>query len=105
MHVSKVSLIDPELNVPTRIKVGYLDDGSKVRVSTKTGSIITKPDRSDLKYINRTRDKEAGDLDTLPEDVLAKSYTGENFVNVYNEFQEFIRMKEDKEKLLVFPKR
>ena len=105
VHVSKVSLIDPELNVPTRVKVGYLDDGTKVRVSTKTGSIISKPDRSDLKYINRTREKEAGDLDTLPEDVLLKTYKGENFVNVFNEFQEYIRMKDEKEKLLVFPKR
>ena len=86
VHVSIVSLIDPELNVPTRTKVGFLEDGSKVRVSVKTGAIISKPDRSELKYINRTKEREAGDLDTLPEDVLTKTYKGENFVNVYNEF-------------------
>ena len=102
MHVSNVALIDPELNVATKIKIGYLEDGSKVRVSKKTGAIIQKPDRSDLKYINRTKDKESGDLDTLPADVLEKTYKGEDFVKVFNEFQEFIRMKEEKEKLLVF---
>ena len=40
VHISKVSLIDPELNVPTRTKTGFLEDGTKVRVSIKTGSII-----------------------------------------------------------------
>ena len=71
---------------PTRIKYGFLEDGTKVRVSKKTGSVIPKPDRSDLKYINRTKNKEQGDLDTLPEDVIEKTYKGEDFVKVYNEF-------------------
>jgi len=39
-----------------------------------------------LKYINRTKNKEQGDLDTLPEDVIEKTYKGEDFVKVYNEF-------------------
>ena len=74
-----------------------------MRVSKKSGSIIEKPDRSDMKYINRTASKEAGDADTKPEDVLEKTYKGEDFVRVYNEFQEYIRLKEEKEeKLLVF---
>ena len=66
--------------------------------------MIPKPDRSDLKYINRTKDKEQGDMDTNPEDVVAKTYFGEDFVKIFNEFQEYIRVKEEKEKLLVFPK-
>jgi hypothetical protein len=34
--------------------------------------------------------------------VLKRTYTGEDFVKIYNEFQEYIRLKEEKEKLLVF---
>jgi len=84
-------------SVATRISHGYLEDGTKVRVSKKTGAVIPKPDRSDLKYINRTKDKEPGDFDTRPEDVIEKTYQGEDFVKVYNEFQEYIRIKEAKE--------
>ena len=71
-------------------------------MAKKSGAVIPKPDRASLKYINRTKDKEAGDFDTLPEDVIEKTYFGEDFVKVYHEFQEYIRQKDDKEKLLVF---
>ena len=33
IHVSNVSLIDPELGVATRIRFGFLADGKKVRIS------------------------------------------------------------------------
>ena len=102
IHVSNVGLVCPESGRATRIKYGFLEDGKKVRVSTKSGSVIPKPEREDLKYINRTKSKEPGDQDTLPDDVLEKTYKGEDFVRVYNEFQEYLRMKEEKEKLLVF---
>ena len=104
IHISNVALIDPETGRATRILNGYLEDGTKVRVSKKSGAVIPKPDRSQLKFINRTKDKEQGDLDTNPQDVLEKTYRGEDFVRVYAEFQEYIRIKEDKEKLLVFDK-
>jgi large subunit ribosomal protein L24 len=87
----------------TRISYGYLEDGTKVRISKKTGSVIPKPARDDLKFINRTKDKKVNDYDTKPEDVLEKTYRGEDFVKIFNEFHEYIRMKEEKEeKLLVF---
>ena len=73
-----------------------------MRISKKSGAVIPKPERSDLKYINRTREKEQGDLDTNPDQVLEKTYKGEDFVKIYHEFNEYIRMKEEKEKLLVF---
>ncbi len=50
--------------------MGYLEDGTKVRVSKKSGAVIPKPDRSNLKYVNRIKNREPGDLDTKPEDVL-----------------------------------
>jgi hypothetical protein len=37
-----------------------LEDGSKVRISKKSGAIIQKPDRQDMKYENRTKNKEKG---------------------------------------------
>eukprot|EP00352_Strombidinopsis_acuminata_P004711 CAMPEP_0176355110 /NCGR_PEP_ID=MMETSP0126-20121128/13060_1 /TAXON_ID=141414 ORGANISM="Strombidinopsis acuminatum, Strain SPMC142" /NCGR_SAMPLE_ID=MMETSP0126 /ASSEMBLY_ACC=CAM_ASM_000229 /LENGTH=78 /DNA_ID=CAMNT_0017707619 /DNA_START=285 /DNA_END=521 /DNA_ORIENTATION=+ len=55
IHVSNVGLIDPELNRAVRVKNAYLEDGTKVRVSKKTGAVIPKPARDDLKYVNRTK--------------------------------------------------
>ena len=106
LHVSNVSLIDPETSLPTRIRYGYLKDSpkTKVRLSVRSGAVIDKPDRSDMKYINRTKSKEAGDNDTKPDDVLTKTYTGEDYLKIYHEFQEYIHMKEQQEKLLVFDK-
>jgi hypothetical protein len=96
-------LIDPETAAPTRIKYGFLEDGSKVRIAKKSGALIPKPDRSALKYMTRTKGKEAGPNDTKPEDVLEKTYTrGEDFLRVKAEFDEYIRIKEEKEGLLLF---
>ena len=89
---------------PTKVKYGFIEDGSKVRVSVKSGAVVPKPDRSHLKYINRTKDKEQGDLDTMPNDVIEKTYFGEDYVKINHEFTEYIRIKEEKEKLLVFEK-
>ena len=102
VHVSNVALIDPELNVPTRIKYGYLEDGTKVRVSKKSGSIIAKPDRSNLAYQMRVKDVKNGPLDTLPEAVLKKTYTGEDFFQVYQDFENYLNEKAEIERHLVF---
>ena len=102
IHVSNVSLIDPESGKPTKVAYGYLDDGTKVRFAKKSGAVIPKPNRDDMKYVNRTKDKEDGDFDTSPEDALEKTYKGEDFLTIYNKFSEYIRLKEEKEKLLVF---
>jgi len=95
-------LIDPETGLPTRITYGFLEDGSKVRIAKRSGALVPKPDRSNLTYINRTKGKEAGPFDTKPEDVVEKTYKGEDFLRVKAEFDEYIRMKEEKEGLMVF---
>lgn len=103
IHVSNVSLIDPETAKPTRVRYAFLEDGTKVRIAKKSGALIPKPDYSYLKYINRTKSREPGPGDTKPEDVLEKTYkNGEDFLRVKAEFDEYIRMKEEKEGLLVF---
>ena len=73
-----------------------------MRISKKSGAIIPKPDRSHLTYMNRTKQREAGINDTRGDLVLEKTYKGEDFLRVKAEFEEYIRMKEDKERLLVF---
>ena len=40
LHISKVMLLDPKLNQPTRSKVNILKDGTKVRISKKSGETI-----------------------------------------------------------------
>lgn len=103
MHVSNVSLIDPESGLPSKIKYGFLEDGTKVRVAKKSGALIPKPDRSGLTYMARTKGREAGPFDTKGEDVLERTYKGEDFLRVKAEFDEYIRIKEEKEALMVFP--
>jgi len=44
MHYSNVNLVDPVTGLPTRVIRKYLEDGTKVRVSKKSGAIIPKPD-------------------------------------------------------------
>lgn len=98
-----MALIDPESGKATRVRYGFLEDGTKVRIAKKSGALIPKPDRTNMKYINRTKGKDAGPNDTKPEDVLEKTYkSGEDFLRVKAEFDEYIRIKEEKEGLLVF---
>ena len=40
IHVSNVSLVDPENGEPTRIGFRYLDDGRKVRFAKNSGELI-----------------------------------------------------------------
>ncbi|KAH9569022.1 hypothetical protein CY35_03G110300 [Sphagnum magellanicum] len=46
VHVSNVQLVDPVNGTPVRVTYRYLEDGTKVRVSTggnASGSIIPRP--------------------------------------------------------------
>jgi len=43
IHYSNVNLVDPTCGLATRVGTGYLDDGTKVRISKRTGAIIPKP--------------------------------------------------------------
>ena len=40
IHISKLSLIDPKSGKPTRIGVRVEEDGTKVRISKKSGMVI-----------------------------------------------------------------
>ena len=59
-----VQLVDPATNKPTKVKIGYLEDGTKVRVGLETGSVIPVPKYEHLKYEVRYQNKPEGPLDT-----------------------------------------
>ncbi|HPN89034.1 MAG TPA: 50S ribosomal protein L24 [Candidatus Omnitrophota bacterium] len=40
IHVSNVMLLDKKLNKPTRFSIDILKDGTKVRISKKSGEVI-----------------------------------------------------------------
>lgn len=44
LHYSNVNLVDPVTGFPTKVTYSYLEDGTKVRVSKRSGAIIPKPD-------------------------------------------------------------
>jgi large subunit ribosomal protein L24 len=64
VHLSAVSLLDPVQQVPTKVRWGFLEDGTKVRVANKSGALIPKPDI--LKQRRHPRPY-AGPRDTAPE--------------------------------------
>lgn len=72
VHYSKVNLVDPVTNQPTRIMKKVLEDGSKVRVSIKTGAVIPRPDI--LSFRKRPVSAIVTASDTLDDDVWNISY-------------------------------
>jgi large subunit ribosomal protein L24 len=42
IHVSNVMLVDPESSQPTRVGYRLHDDGSKTRISRKSGAVVDK---------------------------------------------------------------
>ena len=40
IHISNVMVIDPKTNEPTRIGYKFLEDGTKVRISKKSGEML-----------------------------------------------------------------
>ncbi|ETV96654.1 ribosomal protein L24 [Aphanomyces invadans] len=71
IHYSNVNLVDPSIGKPTRIGIRFAEDGERLRISKKTGTVIPKPDV--LKERQAPRRTETGPLDTAPEDVLERT--------------------------------
>jgi large subunit ribosomal protein L24 len=46
MHASNVMLLDPQSGSPTRIRVRIDTDGTKERISVKSGDALTRPGKS-----------------------------------------------------------
>jgi len=76
IEVSKVSLIDPVHDKPTKVAFRYLEDGQRVRVSKLSGAVIPKPP-----YTRKERPKD-GPLDTPQEIVHERTYFPEFFTKI-----------------------
>jgi len=79
-----------------------LEDGTKVRVSRKTGALIPWPDRSEWDPEVRYKDVNDGIKDTPAEIVLKQTYFGEDYEAIRKRFEEYIREQEADAKWLVF---
>jgi len=42
IHISNVMLVDPDTSAPTRVGYQMHDDGSKLRISRKSGAVVDK---------------------------------------------------------------
>jgi large subunit ribosomal protein L24 len=84
IHYSNAALVDPSDGKPTRVARRFLEDGSKVRVSKRTGHIIPKPAYERL----IPRSILTGPKDTIEADVFEVTY--ENYdklcTRVYGEY-------------------
>lgn len=75
MHYSNVNLVDPVTGFPTKVTYSYLEDGTKVRISKRSGAIIPKPDILKMKPPRDLIVSE--DSDTVVDgDVWEESYVG-----------------------------
>ena len=104
VHVSNVNLVDPESGKGTKVRTGFLSDGSKVRISKKSKQIIQKPNMEQYSYASRHRNREDGPQDTPARTVMMTTYRGEDFSAIREDFEKYIAEKERIESLLVFDK-
>lgn len=71
VHYSRVALIDPSDSKPCKIQWKFTEDGSRVRVSKRTGTVIPKPKHEfKLKELH----KSAGAKDTDAEVVSQATF-------------------------------
>lgn len=71
IHYSKLSLIDPVNNLPTRINIKYQEpDGKRVRVAKRSGAVIPTP----VQYELTTPSSIITESDTLDEDAWKITY-------------------------------
>jgi len=68
----KVNLIDPLSGKPTRVIRKFLDDGTKVRIAKKSGTVIPRPEI--LKFRKRAVNSLATESDTTEDDAWEVTY-------------------------------
>lgn len=72
IHYSNVNLVCPQTNLPTKISRKFLEDGTKVRISKRSGAIIPRPEI--LSVRKNPKRTELSFKDTEADDVWAISY-------------------------------
>ncbi|CAN8069467.1 unnamed protein product [Agarophyton chilense] len=84
VYVSRVAVVCPQTDLPTRVTFAFMEDGTKVRVSKRSGTIIPRPE------ILRQRRKphpEDSPKDTPPTVALHRSYVDEE--GLYEQYASF----------------
>mmetsp|Transcript_27376 Transcript_27376/g.49355 ORF Transcript_27376/g.49355 Transcript_27376/m.49355 type:complete len:198 (-) Transcript_27376:291-884(-) len=95
MHYSNVNLVDPVTGFPTKVTYSYLEDGTKVRISKRSGAMIPKPEVWKQKIRNFTPSE---DSDTMKdEDVWSVTYEEPPS----NKWEDMLKALEEEEKKLV----
>lgn len=84
IYVSRVNVICPETNKPTRIRYAFLEDGTKVRVSTRSGAIIP---RSEILAVRRNPRPKDTPMCTAPTVALERTFKDED--DLYASLQGF----------------
>lgn len=74
VHIHKLRLIDPSTDRPGKVDLGYLEDGSRVRVFRGTGTVLPIVN-SLVPYEERHKDREDGPFDTPGEQALEVGFT------------------------------
>lgn len=90
IYVSRVAVVCPETNRPTRVRFAFLEDGTKVRVSVRSGAIIPRPEILKVRRKARPADTPK---DTPPDIVLERTYKDEDGLYLdMNGFQSVIQI-------------
>lgn len=77
LHVCRVGLYDPVAKGAVRIKYGYHPETyERLRISKKTGTIIPKPKRDELKRSERGKNRPKGIKDTSTDLAHKVTYQG-----------------------------
>lgn len=85
IYMSRVAIVCPETDVPTRVAYRFLEDGTKVRVSVKSGAVIPRPEI--LRQRRKPRPEKDGPKDTAPD--VAVERTFEDEAGLYEKYAGF----------------
>ena len=75
IYVSKVAVVCPETDLPTRVGYAFLEDGTKVRISKRSGAVIPRPE---VLTKRRKPKPDDGPKDTPPTMVLQRTFVDEH---------------------------
>lgn len=89
--VSRVGVVCPETDRPTRVGYRFLEDGTKVRVAVRSGAVIPRPEILKQRRAERPDD---GPKDTRPEVALEKTFVDED--GLYEKYTGFRAVMEGK---------
>lgn len=94
IYVSRVAVVCPETDRPTRVGYKFLEDGTKVRVSKMSGVIIPRPEV--LRQRRKPKPETDGAKDTAPMVVLERTFKDEDgLYDIYEGFATLVDKQKD----------